>query len=55
MLTDTFRFDCRLNGRRETLTIGGYGPSGILLLMARKKTDRRQEGRRPGQIPSAAL
>ena len=27
--TVTFRYDYRLNGRRETLTIGRYGPTGI--------------------------
>lgn len=35
--TVTFRYDYRLNGRRETLTIGRYGPSGISLAMAREK------------------
>ena len=35
--TVTFRFDYRLNGRRETLTIGRYGPAGISLGMAREK------------------
>lgn len=33
----TFRYDYRLNGRRETLTIGRYGPSGISLARAREK------------------
>jgi integrase len=36
--TISFRLDYRLNGRRETLTIGRYGAkSGISLLMAREK------------------
>ena len=35
--TVTFRYDYRLNGRRETLTIGRYGPTGISLAMAREK------------------
>ena len=35
--TVTFRYDYRLNGRRETLTIGQYGPSGISLALAREK------------------
>nr|WP_271410942.1 Arm DNA-binding domain-containing protein [Pseudomonas sp. Q1-7] len=35
--TVTFRCDYRLNGRRETLTIGRYGPAGISLAMAREK------------------
>ena len=34
--TVTFRNDYRLNGRRETLTIGRYGPGGISLAMARE-------------------
>lgn len=32
----TFRYDYRLNGRRETLTIGRYGPAGMSLAMARE-------------------
>ncbi|MDB5990589.1 MAG: phage integrase family protein [Herbaspirillum sp.] len=35
--TIAFRYDYRLNGRRETLTIGRYGPAGISLAMAREK------------------
>lgn len=31
----SFRFDYRFNGRRETLTLGTYGPSGITLAEAR--------------------
>lgn len=34
--TVTFRYDYRLNGRRETLTLGRYGPAGISLAMARE-------------------
>jgi len=34
--TVTFRYDYRLNGRRETLTIGRYGPAGISLALARE-------------------
>ena len=34
--TVTFRYDYRLNGRRETLTIGRYGPGGISLATARE-------------------
>jgi len=49
----TFRFDYRLNGRRETLTIGKYGPSGLSLARAREKCiDARRavaEGRSPAQ------
>ncbi len=35
--TVTFRYDYRLNGWRETLTIGWWDPSGISLAMAREK------------------
>ena len=35
--TVTFRYDYRLNGRRETLTIGRYGSAGISLALAREK------------------
>lgn len=51
--TITFRLDYRLNGRRDTLTIGRYGSKdGISLLMAR---ERRMEARKAiteGQSPS---
>lgn len=33
--TVSFRYDYRINGRRETLTIGRYGPDGISLADAR--------------------
>lgn len=49
----TFRYDYRLNGRRETLTIGRYGPSGLSLARAREKCiDARRalaEGRSPAR------
>lgn len=32
-----FRYDYRLNGRRETLTLGRYGPDGLSLARAREK------------------
>lgn len=35
--TVTFRYDYRLNGRRETLTIGRYGPAGLTLAKARER------------------
>ncbi len=35
--TVSFRYDYRINGRRETLTIGKYGPDGIGLAEAREK------------------
>ncbi|MDO9844710.1 Arm DNA-binding domain-containing protein [Glaesserella parasuis] len=34
--TVTFRYDYRINGRRETLTIGKYGKDGISLVEARE-------------------
>ena len=49
----TFRYDYRLNGRRETLTIGSYGPGGLSLSKARERcVNARQaveEGRSPAQ------
>ena len=33
----TFRYDYRLNGRRETLTIGRYGDDGMTLAIARER------------------
>jgi len=52
--TVTFRYDYRLNGRRrETLTIGRYGPDGISLALARELLlDARKlvaQGRSPAQ------
>jgi integrase len=48
-----FRYDYRLNGRHETLTLGRYGDAGILLARAREKClDARRavaEGRSPAQ------
>lgn len=35
--TITFRLDYRINGRRETLTLGRYGPAGLSLAEARGK------------------
>ena len=49
----TFRYDYRLNGRRETLIIGRYGRAGVSLARAREKLiDAQraiQEGRSPAQ------
>lgn len=49
----TFRYDYRLNGRRETVIIGRYGPAGVSLARAREKLiDAKravQEGRSPAQ------
>jgi integrase len=33
----SFRYDYRLNGRRETLVIGRYNPRGLTLALARRK------------------
>ncbi len=47
----SFRFDYRLNGRRETVLLGRYGPAGLSLARAREKClDARRavsEGRSP--------
>ena len=39
--TVTFRYDYRFNGRRETLTLGRYGPDGISLAMALSRRSPR--------------
>ncbi len=39
----TFRLDYRINNRRETLTLGRYGPDGVTLFKAR---DLGMEARR---------
>lgn len=48
-----FRYDYRFNGRRETLTLGRYGPDGLSLARAREKLiDAKRaisEGRSPAQ------
>ena len=33
----SFRMDYRLNGRRETIYLGKYGPEGLSLARAREK------------------
>ena len=47
----TFRYDYRLNGRRQSVTLGRYGGAGISLARAREKClDARRavaEGRSP--------
>jgi integrase len=49
----TFRYDYRLNGRRETLTIGRYGSDGLSLAAARERCRAARklvaEGRSPAQ------
>ncbi len=48
----TFRYDYRLNGRRETLTIGRYGPSGLSLARAREKCIDARRAVSEGQSPA---
>jgi integrase len=50
--TVTFRYDYRLNGRRETLTIGRYGPAGISLAMAREKLLDAKKAVAQGKSPA---
>jgi len=51
--TITFRLDYRLNGRRETLTVGRYGTKdGISLLMARERCIEARRAIAAGQSPS---
>ena len=51
--TITFRLDYRLNGRRETLTVGRYGvKDGISLLMARERCMEARRAIAEGQSPS---
>jgi len=50
--TVTFRFDYRINGRRETLTIGRYGPAGISLAMAREKLLDAKKAVAQGKSPA---
>jgi integrase len=51
--TITFRYDYRLNGRRETLSLGRYGARGLSLARARERCmDAKRavtEGRSPSQ------
>ncbi|MCL4746933.1 MAG: integrase arm-type DNA-binding domain-containing protein, partial [Burkholderiaceae bacterium] len=51
--TITFRLDYRLNGRRETLTVGRYGAKdGISLLMARERCTEARKAIAAGLSPS---
>ncbi len=51
--TVTFPYDFRLNGRRENLTIGRYGPSGISLAMAREMLIDATKAAAKGEFPHA--
>ena len=48
----SFRYDYRINGRRETLTIGRYGPSGISLAKARERCIEARRAVSEGASPS---
>lgn len=50
--TITFRYDYRLNGRRETLTIGRYGPDGLSLARARERCLEARRAVADGRSPS---
>lgn len=51
--TVSFRYDYRINGRRETLTIGKYGPDGISLAEAREALIEAKKTLSSGQSPAA--
>ncbi len=50
--TIVFRFDYRLHGRRETLTLGQYGRDGITLSEARERCIDARKAVRAGQSPA---
>lgn len=50
--TISFRYDYRINGRRETLTIGRYGRGGISLALAREKLLDARRAVREGKSPA---
>lgn len=52
--TVSFRYDYRINGRRETLVIGQYGRDGISLAEAREELIAAKKLLKAGQSPSAA-
>lgn len=52
--TVSFRYDYRINGRRETLTIGKYGPDGITLAEARELLIDAKKQLNAGVSPAAA-
>ncbi|EKC3928190.1 tyrosine-type recombinase/integrase [Escherichia coli] len=52
--TVSFRYDCRINGRRETLVIGQYGRDGISLAEAREELIAAKKLLKAGQSPAAA-
>ncbi|EOH6201937.1 tyrosine-type recombinase/integrase [Citrobacter farmeri] len=50
----SFRYDYRINGRRETLVIGQYGRDGISLAQAREELIAAKKLLKSGQSPAAA-
>src|SRR6516165_7999142 len=50
----TFRYDYRLNGRRETLTIGRYGADGVSLSEARDRCLAARKEVSKGRSPAQA-
>jgi integrase len=50
--TVTFRLDYRLNGRRETMTLGQYGPAALSLARAREKTIDARRAVMEGNSPA---
>lgn len=52
--TVSFRYDYRINGRRETLVIGQYGRDGISLAEAREELIAAKKQLKAGQSPAAA-
>ena len=51
--TVTFRYDYRLNGRRETLTLGRYGPDGISLAVAAGRSPALEKQREKRRLTAA--
>ncbi|WP_230481985.1 tyrosine-type recombinase/integrase [Sphingomonas sp. Leaf21] len=47
-----FRYDYRLNGRRETVTLGRYGPTDLSLARAREKLIDAKRGIGEGRSPA---
>ncbi|EPR2466030.1 tyrosine-type recombinase/integrase [Escherichia coli] len=52
--TVSFRYDYRINGRRETLVVGQYGRDGISLAEAREELIAAKKLLKAGQSPAAA-
>jgi integrase len=50
--TITFRFDYRISNRRETLTLGRYGPDGLTLSTAREKCIAARNALAQGHSPA---